>query len=608
MDSARRVLEEGIRIADSIHDEKKIASLQLNMGNSYMMQGVFPKALYHYLQNIEIRERLKDSIGLANSYNSVGIVYFRMNEYDKALDYWNRSLGLCLRFKKEGLAMNTYSNLAMLFSTKKDSDMAMQYTLKGLEIAQRLHDKPKIATIASNVAQLYNEKKQYNKALEYFDLAIANGGDEANGGRGNPELDGALAFTYQHLQQYPKALEHMNKAITLGLVLKDNFLLEQLYQGLSDIYADQKNYVEAYKAHKLYSQFNESVYNQKNVEKISDLRSQYEVEKKEAQMKQEEHVQELKREVEAHKQKLFDAALLAGLAMVLILAVILYRGYTIKKKSNQLILEQKNEIEVKNQELEQVNKEVSDSIQYAQRIQQAILPPIDLIRESLPESFVFYQPKNVVSGDFYFFSKEKSGDLLLAACDCTGHGVPGAFMSMIGSEQLSKIIHERGIRQPAGILDELHMGLRHTLQQDRNSTRDGMDAALCKINTVTGKLEFAGANRPCWILPAGADQMMELKPDKQAIGGLESEQRKPFSNNEYRLKAGDRVYLFSDGFADQFGGEKGKKFMLRNFQKLLLSISNLKMKEQEAHLKEAFSDWRTNLEQVDDILVIGFQI
>jgi serine phosphatase RsbU (regulator of sigma subunit) len=608
MDSARYWLSIGLHLADSIHDEKKMAALHMNMGNSYMQQGMFPKALDHYLKNVAVREKLKDSLSLANSYNSIGIVYFRMNEQEKAFDYWKKSLRLSLRFNKQDLAMNAYTNMAMLYNERNDTIMAMDYTLKGLDIARSMKDSSKIATIAANVGELYNGRKQYKKGLEYLDMAVAYGANEANGGRGSPELDGCYAYAYAHLKQYPLAHQHMDKALALAHEMKDNFLLEQLYQQDAEMYADEKNFPEAFKAQKLFAQFNDSVYSKKNVEKMSDLRAQYEVDKKESELKQEEHVQELNREVEARKQKLFDLALMAGLAMVAILALILFRGYRIKKKSNQLILEQKREIEGKNQELEQVNKEVHDSIQYAQRIQQAILPPLELIQENLPESFVFYRPKNVVSGDFYFFSKGKKGELLFAVCDCTGHGVPGAFMSMIGSEQLSKIINERQVMDPAVILNELHAGMRHALQQDRNTTRDGMDAALCRIDRKTNKLFFAGANRPCWIITAASKELVELKPDKQAIGGLEAEQRKLFGQQEYQLHAGDKVYLFSDGYADQFGGERGKKFMLRSFQKLLLSVTSLSMKEQEAALNLAFSDWKGNLEQVDDILVVGFEI
>ncbi|MFI5151271.1 MAG: tetratricopeptide repeat protein [Bacteroidia bacterium] len=608
MDSARYWLTEGIRLTDSVHDEKKTASLQMNMGNSYMFQGLFPKALEHYLKNVAIRERLKDSVALANSYNALGIVYFRMNENVKAEEYWNKALALCNKFHKEDLAMNTYCNLAMVYEANKDTNKAEAYTLRALEIAKRIKDTPKVITIAANMGQLYVEKKQYQKALEYLNMAAENGGNEANGGRGNPSLDGALGEVYYAMKEYPKALSYTKKAVTLAGDMEDYFMLTQLNLELSLIYEAMKNYPEAYAAHKLYAQYNDSVYSKKNVEKMSDLRSQYEVEKKEAELKQAEHVQELSRQVEAHKQKLFDLALLTGLAMSGILALILYRSYRIKKRSNNLIMEQKREIEGKNHELEQVNKEVNDSIQYAQRIQQAILPPAELIRESLPDSFVYYQPKNVVSGDFYFFHKIKTGEVILAACDCTGHGVPGAFMSMIGSEQISKIVIEKGITEPSRILDELHAGLRKALQQDRNSSRDGMDAAFCKVNLGLARLEFAGANRPCWIVKAGTNELLEIKPDKQAIGGLESELRKAFSAQTYAFSKGDKIYLFSDGYADQFGGEKGKKFMLRNFQKLVLSICHLSMREQELALKAAYTEWKSNLEQVDDILVIGFQL
>jgi serine phosphatase RsbU (regulator of sigma subunit) len=608
MDSSRSWLEKGIRLADSIHDEKKMAALQLNMGNSFMMQGIFPKALEHYLKNLEIRERLHDSVNLANSYNSLGIVYFRMNEQDKANDYWNRSLNLCLKFHKDYLAMNTYSNLSMLFMARKDTGKALEFTLKGLSIAEKLNDKTKIYLIASNMGQLSNERKQYQTALIYFKEAIENGGNEANGGRGSPELDGALAYTYFHLNQFEPAFKLIRKAIALGEELKDYFLLEQLYLQLAQMHEARGDFKEAYKAHALYSQYNDSVYNQKNVEKMSDLRAGYEVEKKESQLKQEQHTQELKREVEEHKQKIFNNALLAGSFMLAIFAFFMLRGYQIKKKANDVIMRQSAEIQEKNAALEEVNTEIRDSINYAQRIQEAILPRLDVIQEVFPESFVLFLPKNIVSGDFYFFSRTGKEEVIVAACDCTGHGVPGAFMSMIGTEQLGKIINERGMTAPAQILDELHRGVRRALQQDRNETRDGMDLALCKFNTLTRKLEFAGANRPLWIVKKGDDKVTEIRADKQAIGGLDTEYRSAYAGKEVVLEPGDTVYLSSDGYADQFGGDKGKKFMVRRFQSFLISIAHLPLPEQQVALKNRFFEWKGNAEQVDDILVIGIRV
>jgi phosphoserine phosphatase RsbU/P len=220
---------------------------------------------------------------------------------------------------------------------------------------------------------------------------------------------------------------------------------------------------------------------------------------------------------------------------------------------------------------------------------------------------VLYKPKDVVSGDFYTFI-QKDDFILIAAADCTGHGVPGAFMSMIGNEQLSKIISEKGITTPSDILNELHNGVRKALKQDHvtGESRDGMDIALCKINLKQNKLEYAGANRPLWIIRK--KELMETKADKQPIGGLETEHRKPFTNHTIPLEPEDCIYLFTDGFADQFGGDKGKKFMVKNFERQLTEINNESMEKQHSIIQEKFEAWKGNHEQVDDVLVIGIRI
>ena len=272
----------------------------------------------------------------------------------------------------------------------------------------------------------------------------------------------------------------------------------------------------------------------------------------------------------------------------------------LRKKANYELQAQKQIIETK-------NKEITDSINYAKRIQQAILPPTDVIHSAFKDSFVLYQPKDVVSGDFYgFFRKEDH--IIIAVADCTGHGVPGAFMSMIGNEQLSKIIIEKGITRPSDILNELHSGVRRALKQDNVSgeSRDGMDIALCKIYLKEKKLEYAGANRPLWIIRN--KELIETKANKQPIGGLETDNRKPFTNHEIKLEEKDCIYLFTDGYADQFGGDKGKKLMVKNFERHLSEINSESMEKQQALIYEKFSGWKGEHEQVDDVLVIGIKI
>ena len=272
---------------------------------------------------------------------------------------------------------------------------------------------------------------------------------------------------------------------------------------------------------------------------------------------------------------------------------------------NQEVLEQKATIEHK-------NLEMTDSIKYAKNIQEALLPAITGLQKDFPESFVLYMPKDIVSGDFYWFAN-RDGKTLFAAADCTGHGVPGAFMSIIGNSLLNEIIGEQHIYQPAEILNHLHVGVKNALNHNKGESerRDGMDIALCSFNKENLTLDYAGANRALWIYRKDTTDKAEIiKPDKNPIGGIEHdfEVKRQFTNHTVQLQKGDCVYIFSDGYADQFGGEKGKKFMVANLQRTFAEITDKPMQEQYQHLYNVFANWRGSYEQIDDVLVIGVRI
>jgi ligand-binding sensor domain-containing protein/serine phosphatase RsbU (regulator of sigma subunit) len=272
---------------------------------------------------------------------------------------------------------------------------------------------------------------------------------------------------------------------------------------------------------------------------------------------------------------------------------------------NKEVIEQKTVIEHK-------NHEITDSIKYAKNIQEALLPAVTSLKKDFPESFVLYMPKDIVSGDFYWFAN-RDGKNYFAAVDCTGHGVPGAFMSIVGNSLLSEIIGEQKIYQPAEILNNLHVGVKAALNQNKGEQerRDGMDLALCAINKETLELDYAGANRALWIFRKDdADKVEIIKPDKFPIGGMEFdfEEKRKFTNHRIQLQKGDCIYIFSDGYADQFGGPKGKKFMVANLQRAFAEISKKPMKEQYDHLYKIFNDWRGHYEQVDDVLMIGVRV
>jgi len=290
-----------------------------------------------------------------------------------------------------------------------------------------------------------------------------------------------------------------------------------------------------------------------------------------------------------------------------------------QEKEKQKMLETQKEVlevqvkertsEIFNQKtiIEQKNKDITDSINYAKTIQEAILPPKELKHQLFPDSFILFKPKDIVSGDFYWFT-EKDNKKIIAACDCTGHGVPGALMSMIGNNVINHIVNEQGIITPNEILNHLHKEIHHTLNQEKqNETRDGMDIALISFNSDT-EIEFAGAQRPLWIIKNNDNNtLVEIKGDKYAIGGAQTEEERKFNNHQITVAKGDCIYIFSDGYADQFSSEN-KKLMTSQFKTLLISIQEKTMPEQEKFLDDFIENWKGNREQIDDILVIGIRV
>ncbi len=278
------------------------------------------------------------------------------------------------------------------------------------------------------------------------------------------------------------------------------------------------------------------------------------------------------------------------------------------KQNAELKTVKAHKLEVERSKLvtDEKNKSITDSINYARRIQQAKLPKKEDIYFALPDSFVLFKPKDIVSGDFYFF-KKKGQSIFIAAADCTGHGVPGALMSMIGSEKLTVAV--KSTEDTSEILHRLNKGIKKSLGQSDNidSTKDGMDIALCSINTQSRIIKYAGANRPMWIVRNGCKFIEEIKPTKKAIGGF-TENDQHFDTHKIQLSQGDTIYIFSDGYADTFGGEFGKKMMLRRFKEVLLEIQSKPMSEQERLLESFLENWKGELEQVDDVLVIGVRL
>lgn len=310
--------------------------------------------------------------------------------------------------------------------------------------------------------------------------------------------------------------------------------------------------------------------------------------------------------IEKQKQDLAQEAqrryfLYGGVLLLLIFGVFMYNRFRITRKQKHIIEEQKLEVDRQKETIEESHKEITDSIAYAKRIQSAILPPNSLIEKHLENAFVLYKPKDVVAGDFYWL-EVKDGKTIFAAADCTGHGVPGAMVSVICNNALNRSVREFNITSPGKILDKARELVIQEFEKSEEEVKDGMDIALCSIDGQ--KLSYAGANNPLWLIRNG--EIIETKADKQPIGKFEG--FKNFTTHQIDLQKGDTIYIFSDGYVDQFGGEKGKKFKTKALRELLLSIQNESMAAQKEIINKRFEAWRGQIEQIDDVCFIGVRI
>ena len=266
-----------------------------------------------------------------------------------------------------------------------------------------------------------------------------------------------------------------------------------------------------------------------------------------------------------------------------------------------------NRLRRASESLREINRDLVDSIVYAKQIQEAVLPEQSIMQKYFPNSFLIYEPKNIVSGDFYWFA-EQDDKLIVAVVDCTGHGVPGAFMSVMANNFLNSIVYAKGISEPAEILNELNINIRKSLKQDKegSTSRDGMDIAICSIDKKSGKIMFSGANRPLFYLKDNT--LGIIRGDKYSIGGLQEMNTKNFTTHELYMNDVDDIYLFTDGYMDQFGGTKEKKFLCKRFRQILSLICNRSMHEQKKILLDTFVKWKGKMEQTDDICILGIRL
>ena len=640
-DKAIEYCLKSLDISKEIHYKEGLSLTYISLGRIYFYQGFYEEALGYYLKSLKIYEELGDKAGLSDCYNNIGLVHSEQKSYDKAIEYLQKALTIREELgRKRGISI-CYNNLGNVFFRQGSYHKAIEYYNKALTLFKDIGNIRGIAGCYHNLGVSYRELGSFEKAGEFYLKAnkiYEEIGDKMNLAYTDVSItnlnislaDSVAKTESQRIKYLNQAITYGNKAIVYVRKMNILPLMKEVTYLLMTAYNKLGNYKKAIEFAGILISTQDSLFAEDKTKAIQEMSTKYETEKKQQQIELQES-QLIAKDARIAQQKTFRNALIGGLGAIVLVVIVIAYAYIQKRKDNKKIIEQNAKILQTNDELKQLNDitnrqydelkqlneitnrqkdEIVSSIQYAQRIQSAILPPEIYITELLNENFLFYKPKDIVSGDFYWITKVNHYIILVSA-DCTGHGVPGAFMSMLGISYLNEIVQRREITQANQVLNELRKLIKHSLRQTGNSkeSRDGIDIALCVIDTNKSIMQYSGAYSPLYIISNinGESVLREFKADLMPVGVHVSSDQS-FTNHEVQLEIGDTFYISTDGFIDQLGGPNSTRFGSKKFKKLLLDIHDQPLYEQKEILEQTLKDWMSGHPQRDDILVIGARI
>jgi serine phosphatase RsbU (regulator of sigma subunit) len=554
--------------------QKATADCHKIAGYCYWRFSEFSLSMEHSLFALEYYQQVNDLRGEADTLNSLGAVFMFEKEHQKRLECNLKCLEIRIQLGDAEDISGSMNNIGETYLEMGENESAKRWFYDCINYPGCTADSISWAT--HNLGRLFLLEGDFSASQEMFleSLAVSN---EISYDILTTETLLQLSGLYKQLDRYDIALEYANKAFELAITTGAKEEQKTAFKLRSEIKEQQGDLIGALEDYKLFHQLFTEIHNESNKQRLKDLEFQFELEN-------------IKKEAEIERLK------------------------TVELKAAYDQIEQQKSL------LEQRNKEIVESIRYAQRIQQAVLKEENYVSEHLPEHFIYYKPKDIVSGDFYW-AQEKKGILYVAAADCTGHGVPGGFLTMLGIAFLNEILSKNEIQTPAQILNELRDKFIKELQL-HDSSNDGMDITLVSLRydeqTDSKELLWAGAYNPLWIVKKRGAlnesndsenhklELLEVKPDKQPIG--KSDDQKDFTDHRLVLDKGDMLYLFSDGYQDQFGGKTGKKLKRSGFKDLILSLAKQPLENQLQGMDSFFETWKGEYEQVDDICVIGIKL
>lgn len=636
-------LQKALRISEQINFKAGVARAYRALGSLYFSLGDYNLSLESHYKALELADGIFFPPNFkAGLYSAVGKTHEIQGNLDKAEDYFTKSFELNTKNKQRKYLAYDYSNLANVALLKKNYEKSLNYHQEEKKIKEEFKDTLGLAFTYNDIAVVYEQQNKLLEAAQYFEKGVSVLAKTKTGFY-KTALNLNLADIYYKINKNTEAEKIALQSLQESVKLQAKDLALRATSILHVIYGEKKSYQKAYEYLLLNKTLQDSTYNEQRLKEISKMESNFQVK----QQQKENELLRRENELQTEEIKIKDAQalknrlliILSGFAVLLlmIVATIFYRNIQLKRKSNDLLTqknkeinEQKEEIaavaqdlrqanqivHLKNIEIEKKNQGILSSINYAKRIQSAILPLQSQMEAvfGAQNFFVYYQARDLVSGDFYWLRTGHSSRsyAILAAADCTGHGVPGAFMSMIGNDLLNEIVGLRQILSPELILQELNSGIRNVLKQDQTESRDGMDIAIITLwkdeNRFTN-LEYAGAMNDLYLVHN--EEFKEIKADKKPIGGLylNENSKRIFTKHSIDLDRNPTtIYLCSDGYQDQFGGENGGKFMVKQLKQKLFTLSKFDLATQKAHLATDFENWKGKQKQIDDVMLIGIKI
>ncbi len=605
--------ERAIEIGQKVNNEYAVNKGLSHTGINYKNIGNYPKAMQYFLQSADMARRRRDAETEAYAHIDMGRIYQAQKNYIKTEQNFKEAKIIAENKKDKKILAYVFINLARFYKETNRYDLALQECYKSLKLRQILKDNRGIATSYQVIANIYSLQENYSKALENYEQSdkFLNVAKSKRGLIGNI-IGKAQVLKKQNNNKF--ALEKANEGLLMAQGLGDLIYVRDACEILTQIYVQEKDYKNAYKYQSIFIAAKDSLMNEDDTRKVSNLENMRE--------------KELERIAQKARQENEDfVRVVVGLIVIIVLisagtiTSISYKNNKKTQASNKQLQNQKEEIETinnelgyKNIEIERKNRENLDSLTYAQRIQSSILPTNTDFLGRFPNSFVFYQPRELVGGDFYWKHHNQNDNITyFAVADCTGHGAPGALLTMVCKAALSKIVVENGIKEVNEILSHTHKEIVQALSQATNHNGDGMDIVLCKIDNNKKTVDFASARTAFYVIQNNI--LHTFGGDLYPVGGVATvfPDEREYKIQTINITVPTVIYLASDGYQDQFGGVKNKKFMKKQFQDLLISLQETPVIKQDKIIKQTMDNWmkqidQPTLEQTDDMVVIGIQL